>query len=370
MDFAFELATAADDGAIRRLLAENPVPGAVTLGYEREPDYFLGCGPLGDSCQVLVARHREDGALAAVACRALRTLFVNGAPQTVGYLGQLRVAAAFRSRWLVSAGFRKLRELHNDGATAAYLTTIISGNREAEGVLVGRPRRHFPRYRPLAELHTLTLPVCRRALRPPPPGVTIVPGDGLPLAELLAFWDQTGGARQFFPAWRAADFAPGAPLTRDFRLVDLRVALRGGRVVATLGLWDQSAYKQMVVRGYGGLLRQGRPLYNLGARLRGRPLLPPVGGGLKLVCGAFCCVADGAEGVFPTLLDALLKLADGRGHDWLAVGLCGGDPLLPLLAARPHFPYRSRLYSVSWDDGAWFHDQLDGRIPHVELAAL
>src|SRR5688572_6716360 len=96
--FEIGLATRADDADIRRLLAESPMPGSVALTYEREPDYFLGCPLLGRPCQVIVVRERASGALAAVACRAIRTVFVNGRPERIGYLGQLRVGARFRGR--------------------------------------------------------------------------------------------------------------------------------------------------------------------------------------------------------------------------------------------------------------------------------
>ena len=38
----FAVATRDDDAAIRRLLRENPMRGAVSVGFEREPDYFRG----------------------------------------------------------------------------------------------------------------------------------------------------------------------------------------------------------------------------------------------------------------------------------------------------------------------------------------
>ncbi len=365
-EFALELAEAKDDPEIRRLLAENPVPGSISLGYLREPDYFLGCGPLGDFCQTLLVRHRPSGRLAGIACRAARPLFVNGRSLSVGYLGQLRVDRSFRSRWLLSAGFRALRALHDDGRAPFYLTTLIEGNREAEGVLVRRPRRHFPLYRPLARLQTLALAAKRR--RPSPlAGCELLSGDRVPLEDLLRFWAETGRQRQFFPAWRQEDFAPGAALTRGLRLEELLVAVREGAILGTLALWDQSAYKQSVVRGYSSPLRAGRPFYNLFARLAGRPRLPPVGSALSTVFGALLCVRGGSAAPFDALLEGALHRAAEGGRDWLLLGLCEGDPLLAVAKRRPHVPYRSTLYAVSWEDPC---EPLDERPVHVEIAAL
>ena len=38
----YALATPDDDAAIRRLLRDNPMRGAISLSFEREPNYFHG----------------------------------------------------------------------------------------------------------------------------------------------------------------------------------------------------------------------------------------------------------------------------------------------------------------------------------------
>ena len=121
MDFTFELATTADDPALRQLMATNPIPGQISLTYEREPDYFMGCGTMGRFCQVIVVRHQPTGQIVGLCCRASRLLFINGQIEDVGYLSQLRVAEAFQGRWLVSQGFHYLRQLHGDGETSLLI---------------------------------------------------------------------------------------------------------------------------------------------------------------------------------------------------------------------------------------------------------
>ena len=155
MTVTFTLATREDDAQIRRLLASNPVPGPISLRYEREPDYFAGCDAMGPFTQVLVAK--ENHRVVGVACRAIRPLYINGQREDVGYLGQLRVDREYRGRFLVPRGFQLLRELHDDARTQGYVTTIIEGNAEAEGILVHRPRGVMPRYRRLGTLVTLAL---------------------------------------------------------------------------------------------------------------------------------------------------------------------------------------------------------------------
>ncbi|MGE5673704.1 MAG: hypothetical protein ACM3XM_07430 [Mycobacterium leprae] len=361
MEFAVTLATPADDPAIRRLLRENPVPGAIALSFEREPDYFLGCAPMGRSVQVLVARHLPTGDVAGICCRAIQHRYVNGVPQAIGYLGELRVDPRYRGRWLVSQGMRAIHELHADGQVSAYLATITEGNSEAEGVLVDRARRHFPAFRPVDRLHTLALMLRRR--RPHSHGVDAATAQDLP--AVLAFLNRCGPEKQFFPVMEAADFnQPGLTIG------DLLLVREQGEIRGCVALWDQSSFKQSRVRGYGGALGWGRPLYNAGARLLGYQPLPAPGESLRNAYATCLCVAGNDPEVFRRLLGALYDKAAGLGYAYLTLGLFEGDPLLPVANRFPHITYRSRLYTACWEDGGTFHDRLDQRIPYLDIAAL
>ena len=85
---------------------------------------------------------------------------------------------------------------------------------------------------------------------------------------------------------------------------------------------------------------------------------------------AFTCIADNDSGIFDLLLRHVLQSANEQGMAWLMIGLTERDPLLAIALRRPHIPYCSRLYTVGWDNGSEFHDRLDSRISHVELATL
>jgi hypothetical protein len=367
-DFVFEPAEPGDDEALRRLVASEPVPGSITVSYAREPDYFAGCGTMGPFSQVLVCRHRATGAVAAVGCRAVRRLFVNGEAREIGYLGQLRIASAYQGRALLRQAFRAFRPLIDDGRVPLHVTTIIERNRQALGLLVDRPRPGLPRYREVGRLETLVF--AARALRSPPPeSCTLETGATAELAAIVAFLNREGRRRQFALVHDLADFAPDSTATQGFRLEDLFVARRHGAIVGVLGLWDQSAYKQSVVRGYAGALGRWRGALNLIAPVLGRPRLPEPGARLRHAYASFAAIEDDEPSVFSWLLRLALTRARQRGQDHVLLGLDSRDPLLP--AARRLHPlvYPSRIYTVSWDDGA-FHASLDGRPTRLEVATL
>ncbi len=369
MDICLELASKADDPGIRRLLAANSVPGRIRVAFTREPNYFLGCGTMGRFCQVVVARHQPTGEVVGVGCRASRPVFVNGQVEEVGYLGQLRVDPRFRGRSLVSRGFRLVRDLHADGRVRGYITTITEENREARAILVERARRHFPIYRELDRFSVLSVILGgRRSIGQA--RYRITQGAEVDPGRIVAFLRHYGAAKQFYPFYTEEDFAPQSPTTLGFCLEDLAVAYNNGDIVGTMGLWDQSGYKQIVVTAYTGTMRWIRTWYNLVARIKGTPLLSTAGEPMRVAYGCFVCIKENDPGVFESLLHHLCNEAARRGYSCLIVGLSTRDPLLSVARRRRHVAYQGRLYTVCWEEERSFHERLDDRIPYLEAGTL
>ncbi len=368
-DVRFEAATPADDAAIRRLLRRTPMPGDVTIGYEREPSFFRSLQPMGEETQVVVGRPADEPErVAALGCRTVQRAFVDGEPRRVEYLSQMRVDPDYRGQGLVEQGFRHIRAWHEADPVPYCYATITDENPAAKTRLVDRPDGPVPPFRPLTALYTLALVLRRWRLRRPsaPDDVTVTraPDD---LGAVAAFLQEAGRDRPFFPVYEAADFHSDATL--DFDPENLFVARRSGRIVGTLGLWDVSGHKQTVVRGYRGALRWTRPLLNVGLRLAGARPLPAPGDPLKSLYASVACAAPGHPDAYAALLEAAYRRAAATDAAFLLVGGAEGDPLLNAARAYPHLSYRSTLYTVHWTD-AQRQPALDARPPAVEFATL
>jgi hypothetical protein len=364
MGIQIGLATAADDVHIRGLLRREPVPGRIAISYEREPEFSRGCHATGENATVLVARDLDTGTTAAVACRSEREVFVNAAPTRLGYLGQLRIDRRYRGRWLVSRGFSMLKQLHDRHPLPGYLAAVTVGNREAEGILVKKGRKAFPAFHPVASYCTFAFAARRVGSAS---GVESATAADIP--EIVRFLQTTGSRRQFFPVWNEARLIS---LTADLglRIEDVQIARRAGRIAGLIGLWDQSAYKQDVVRAYSGWIRLAVPLYNASAPWLGRPRLPRPGERIRSGYAVFTCIDRDAPSVFDDLLDATLDRAAARGLDYVLMGLDERDPLFLAARERLHMPYRSRLFLAEWPHGGQLHARLDSRPSYVEIATL
>jgi hypothetical protein len=301
-------------------------------------------------------------------CRASRPHFVNGHVEELGYIGQIRVAHQYRGRGLVSRGLSFLRELHADGRVRAYYGAISDENVRARGALVEYPGRHALVVRDVARIYTAGI-ILRRPKPPLPSDCQVSRASREELEAIAAFLRRHGAQKQFYPAYALDDFDGGAT-TLGFDVQDFVVARRTGEIVGVVGLWDQSGYKQSVVQSYNGYLRWLRPLYNLGAPLAGVRPLPARGEYIPSAYASFICVAEDDRRLFRVLLRQTYSLAAERGYGYLMLGLAEQDPLLPVAREYAHIDYHSKLYISCWEDAADFYEELDDRVPYIEIAAL
>ena len=282
----FALAGPEHEPQLRALLREHAMPGWVELTLEREPDFFAAAATTGGVAQTGVAL--EGDTVVGMGCRSVREVYLNGRPASLGYLSGLRLQQAFRRGTALARGYAFLRQLHEDGRAAAYLSTIIEDNREVMALLTGG-RAGLPRYRDLGRYVTFAV-----ALGAWPPGrrprTDVIVSHAAPseLDAVVAFLNDHGRRRQFSPVVHRSDF--GSPAWRGLEPSNVVLARGGhGRIEGVAACWDQSAYKQTRVVRYRRLLATTRPLLNTVLRLAGFPGLPDEGAlipalNLSLIC--------------------------------------------------------------------------------------
>lgn len=368
--YHFELASEADDAELRQILAATPMQGTISLTFRREPSFFDAAWVDGTFCQIIVCRETNAQKIIGFGSRSVRERYVNGKSTPIGYLSTLRALPQHRNRGLLARGYKYIRNLHTDQRAELYLTTIAEGNERAISILTSA-RAGLPNYHAAGKFYTLVIPIVSQ--RPTQLGntsTTVRPATQQDLSALVEFLHRVGPTRQFFPKYQASDFFNPQGTFRDLQPSDLLLAFRDGRIVGTLGGWDQSGFRQTVVERYSGLLRWTRWVYNGYAKLRGRPSLPKPGESFRYLTAALPCVENDDAEVFAALLDTLLARFAGGDRDYLLLGLHESDGLLRPVAKRGTVSYVTWLYHVCWEDGDELRSRLDDRPAYLELGCL
>lgn len=336
----FELATAADEAEIRRLLRENPIPGRISISLERGPDAHLAHVNAADH-QTIVARDRDTRTLVAIGSVRVRDANLNGRVTRVGYLGELRLDQRHRGRAeIIIRGYRKLRDICERLNAETYFTSIAADNVAARRFLEGGVR-DMPTYRLVDRFVTILLQP--RSQRGFASSIKIEPCTGSGVGAQNDFLARHSRRFQFAPAWRARELA-----SDDLKL---STATRGGSIVGSIGLWDLSKMKQAVVRGYSPWLKRWRPIINGIAHVTGGPHLSPIGTRLKLRYISHLAVQDDDPEVFAALLEHALRICGDASY--AVLGLSKRHPLLRAVpAAFRRHAYHTNLYTVSWSDNS------------------
>ena len=368
--FAIDIASAADDEDVRRLLRNASFGGDVRISLEREPDSTIAASIEGDEHCAIIARHVRSGAIAGVASRSVRNVFVNGVPSRVAYLGQLRIDPRFsRHRALLAAGFDRIRALPSSAAPQLHLASVVSENVAARRLL-SRRAPGWPTFEPVDTLVSLAIPTRTRKAARRSRSVSCERGSIADLNAIVSCLERNGARFQFHPAWSRTDLTGSR--TRGLSLDDFIVARRDGNLVGCVACWDQRAFKQVRVRGYSPRLSRWRPLVNAFSRIASVPHLPRIGDALQFAYLSHLAIDDREdEGVIVDLIAAAVEMASQRGLDYVVVGLSAAHPSVAAVRhAFSHRAYESILYVAFWPDAAAIADSLDRRPSHPELAIL
>lgn len=375
---AVEMATPGDDAGLRRLLRENPMSGEIEVSFEREPSALLAARVEGDPHHTVVARDLETGDVVGMGSRVVWNAFVDGAPRRLGYLAQLRLDRRIRARGrgrLVAAGYRLLDAQRRPDETRFDLTSIVADNRGARRLLEANVAC-LPRYRELGRFCTLVLPARRRRARGRAAGrdrVRIERASAARMGEVAACLERNRRRYQVAPYF-TADELRSPERTPGLAPEHFHLAVAGDSVVGCVAVWDQSSFKQVVVRGYAPRLARWRPWLNAAGRWLGTPRLPAPGEALPHAYLSHLAVDADDPRVFRALLESAHADACDRRLTTLLLGLAAGHPWIPWVQRRfrPR-EYSTILYTVHWErgEGAPAEPPLDsGRLPHLEVALL
>jgi hypothetical protein len=365
------LARPEDDEELRKILRENPMPGDISLSFEREPNYFTAAQVEASDHQIVVAKDLEANRIVGLGARSIRPLYVNGRVVHLGYLSQFRADQNYRAmrRSFIKA-WGLLKEPHLDGKSSYYYASIVEDNLPARRFLT-RGLPGMPKYNEYGRMHTLAI-YSRRKKRniTPLDGLKIGRGNEVKQTAILDCLQRNLSRYQFAPHWdESLLFHPSH--TPGLIPGDFFVVLNGENVVGCAALWDQGEFKQTVVRGYSKRIIYFRWLINMAARIFGRPILPAVNTKIKHAYLSHLAVDQDDQNIYRSLLRAVFNHAVQLGYSYFMLGLCDHHPFLDMTQREyAHIDYRSILYLVSWNED---HDpcaELFDRLPGPEIAIL
>ena len=356
----------ADNEGLCRLSMRTPMLSDIDVAIDRSPDFFAFYDlhgrygkdvPMaerqsgeaqkqnGYTCTVALHEGRIVGALAA----SHRHVLYDGKPFNLAYPMDARVDPDYQRKGVLTAIGLKMPELYPEVNLDAVVVVILKGNTRAKAASTDAVPEYFVG-RPCGAFHLVQFSMYRPYKNPK--GLVVEQATPADVDEMLALLTAFYQGHNFQPVFDRAYFDELLRVSKGYTLGDISLVRENGRIVALLGLWDQSPIRRMI------MLRNTWPVRLGLAAARGlhvvmpSPRPPRVGQPLASLFIKHVAYAPGHEQTLRGLLKVALNRArKGRKHHFVWGAFFQNSPLLPLFKGFQATRSVSEVSFAPWNTG-------------------
>ena len=312
-------ANEADNEGLLALTRVTPMTGTISIRIDRDPDFFALLRLRGEGKVFVAVREREVvGCISA----ALRTAYVSGIPESVAYIGDMKVHPRFSGTRIALRLIRALegylRAIGND----LCFSVVAEGNHRAMPLFEGR--LGIPRWADLERFivdELMPSPITARA-----EGYRTEGAVSADLPAITRLLDGLYRSRQFAPRLSEEELEHSFSGSREEPFSRLFVARTSERVVATLSLQDTREVKQNVLLDAPIALRGALGLLRIASAALPGFCVPRIGDSLRLLCARHIACEDGHLSALKCLIAMARAEAFRRRFTFLMMGLTNGIP--------------------------------------------
>lgn len=355
MNYKLQLAKIDNDKQIRKLLADNPMPGSIQVSFEREPNFFNSLPIQGKKNQVIIAK--KDEKVVAVGTRSIQEVFINKKRSNVGYLSNLRIDKKHREKGILTKGMTFLK--HLDKGVDFYYSTIVDKNNIAKRIFLAN-KPDYPKFYNFGDLTTYVIPTSKRKVTNK---IKIKKATNKDIKSLIHFVNNNGKNKNLFPYLSNVDFK------RFFKPEDFIIAYNNNKITGIICIWNQLKIRQTVVKGYNITMQIIKPFYNLYCNIIGKYGLPKINKPFKYLYLSYIAVKDDDVDVFKDMLNYISNHTHSSAS-YLKFALHQRDKLNKALSDFKPIEYKSTLYICAWKNIDKIVEKLKGKVPFIEIARV
>ncbi len=325
-------ATSSDGKEILRILESSAAKGSIELIYTRRPDAYESYIKDSKDARIFISR---DGDRAIGTCAELvREVYIGGEVCRAAYLCGLKKDAKYDGG--VGFGARFIRDLQDDDIDF-YYCSVVAENTDARRMfeksrrlLSMKPISGYktyiinPKVKIKAQKHALTF---RRAIEED-------------IEKLIDFLNTEGKKKDMFPVVKTLDEF------YNLRVQDFYLLLDGESIVATAALWNQTEYKQYVVKRYGRLMKLAHvfnPLLSAFRYIR----LPQENEPLDFpMLAFFLCKNDNVDNYRIFLSE--IKREISKDYGMFVIGLPDSHFAKPIMDKLPSISFKTEIYEIKF----------------------
>ena len=323
-------ASPADGAEILRILESSAAQGSIELIYTRRPDAYDSYMKESGEARVFISK---DGERAVGTCaEIIREVYIGGEVRKAAYICGLKKDAAYEGG--VGFGVRLLRDFCREDIDL-YYCSVVADNTEAQAMF--EKSRRIISMSPFVEYKTYILSP-KVKVKVPKHSLSFRQATEADRHRLIAFLNTEGRKKDLFPVIQSLD------AFTDLSIEDFHLLLDGERILATAALWNQTAYKQYVVKKYGGLMKLARfanPILSLLRYIK----LPKENQPLDFPMLSFFVSQNDNQEYYRILLNEI-KREIAKSYGMFVIGLPRNHVASPMLDQLPGVSFETKLYEI------------------------
>ena len=326
------LATPEDGKELLRILESSPAKGSIELIYTRRPDAYASY--MKEPGEAIVYATRKEDRLVGTQAALIREVYIGGKESKAAYICGLKKDPEYSGTVGFSGGYRKALVRED---VDYYFCSVVSDNDKVHQMFQRKnPWMHMT---PIQEYITYIL-TPRFYYKTKATDLCFRQAKEEDKEKILAFLNSEGKKKDLFPVIKNIEDFHGLHI-EDFYLLE-----KTGEILATAALWNQTDYKQYVVKKYRGLMRLAR-FFNPVLSLLGYLKLPKENKYLEFpMLSFFLCKDDNVE-YYKTFLSGVNQEIK-KTYDCYVIGMPKNYYGVDLFRKLPSIHFDTVLYSIQF----------------------
>ena len=326
------LASPGDGKEILRILESSAAKGSIELIYTRRPDAYESYMKDTKDARVFISR---DGERTIGTCAELiREVYIGGKICRAAYICGLKKDAEYAGG--IGFGASAIKGLWQNNVDF-YYCSVVAENTEAQRIF--KKIRRLLAMKPISGYKTYIVNP-KVKIKAPKHSFTFRRATERDTEKLIDFLNTEGKKKDLFPVVKSLDDYCNLHISDFYLLLD------GESIVASAALWNQTEYKQYVVKRYGGLMKLARAFNPVLSALR-YIRLPKENEPLDFpMLAFFLCKNDDAD-VCRIFLNEI-KQEISKSYGMFVIGLPDSHFARPIMDKLPGISFKTELYEITF----------------------
>lgn len=347
-------ANESDGKEILRILESSAAKGNIELIYTRRPDAYASYMKETGEAKVYVSKVGDK--TIGTCAELIREVYIGGKPCKTAYICGLKKDAAYSGNIRFGSDF--IHGLQQEDVGFYYCSVILE-NRETQKMF--EKKRKIISMAPITEYKTYIFNP-RAKIKAKKHTFSFRQATENDISELINFLNREGKKRDLFPVIRTLE------QFYNLRYSDFYILLDGEEIIAAAALWNQTEYKQYVVKKYRRFMKMV-PFFNPLLKALGYISLPKEDKPLNFpMLSFFVCKNDDVENykIFLNEIRAIIA----RTYKMYVIGVPKNHYAISALDRLPSIHFTTKLYEIRFPWSEQEYKMLDVAKVYLECGLL